>query len=94
MPDIDLGKLSHAEKDALIRSPLPLVGQLQAALTDLGAQFRSWTWSPNPGRSQRMRWNTGLARQAIRFSTEQATLASVFWAGRVRARRRLPMTVL
>ena len=32
MPDIDLGKLSHAEKDALIRSLLPLVGQLQAAL--------------------------------------------------------------
>ncbi len=31
-PDIDLSKLSHAEKDALIRSLLPLVGQLQAAL--------------------------------------------------------------
>ena len=30
-PDIDLGTLSHAEKDALIRSLLPLVGQLQAA---------------------------------------------------------------
>lgn len=31
-PDIDLSKLSHAEKDALIRSLLPLVGQLQAAV--------------------------------------------------------------
>ena len=31
-PDIDLSTLSHAEKDALIRSLLPLVGQLQAAL--------------------------------------------------------------
>jgi len=31
-PDIDLRTLSHAEKDALIRSLLPLVGQLQAAL--------------------------------------------------------------
>jgi len=31
-PDIDLSQLSHAEKDALIRSLLPLVGQLQAAL--------------------------------------------------------------
>ncbi len=30
--DIDLSQLSHAEKDALIRSLLPLVGQLQAAL--------------------------------------------------------------
>jgi transposase len=32
MPDIDLSKLSHAEKDALILSLLPLVGQLEAAL--------------------------------------------------------------
>jgi len=32
-PDIDLGKLSHAEKDALIRLLLPLVGQLQVAQT-------------------------------------------------------------
>jgi len=31
-PDIDLSTLSHAEKDALIRSLLPLVGQLEAAL--------------------------------------------------------------
>jgi len=31
-PDIDLAKLSHAEKDALILSLLPLVGQLEAAL--------------------------------------------------------------
>lgn len=31
-PDIDLSTLSHAEKDVLIRSLLPLVRQLQAAL--------------------------------------------------------------
>ena len=31
-PDNDLSKLSHAEKDAVIRSLLPLVGQLQAAV--------------------------------------------------------------
>ncbi len=31
-PDIDLSTLSHAEKDALIRSLLALVGQLEAAL--------------------------------------------------------------
>ncbi len=31
-PEIDLGKLTTAEKDALILSLLPLVGQLQAAL--------------------------------------------------------------
>lgn len=37
MPDIDLNKLSHAEKDALIRSLLPLVGQLQVALARIAA---------------------------------------------------------
>lgn len=31
-PEIDLSRLSHAEKDALIRSLLPFVGQLEAAL--------------------------------------------------------------
>jgi transposase len=31
-PDINLGRLSHDEKDALIRQLLPLVGQLEAAL--------------------------------------------------------------
>jgi transposase len=31
-PEIDLSKLTVAEKDALILSLLPLVGQLQAAL--------------------------------------------------------------
>ncbi len=61
---------------------------------DLGAQFRSWAWSPSLRCSQRMRWNTGMPRPVIRFSTEQATLASVFWAGRVRARRLLPMMAL
>jgi len=32
-PEIDLSKLSPAEKDALILSLLPLVGQLEAALS-------------------------------------------------------------
>jgi transposase len=32
MPEIDLSQLSHAEKDELIRSLLPLVGKLEAAL--------------------------------------------------------------
>jgi transposase len=31
-PDIDLSKLSHAEKDDLIRALLPLVGQLESAV--------------------------------------------------------------
>ena len=41
-PEIDLSKLTVAEKDALILSLLPLVGQLQAALariTELEARL-------------------------------------------------------
>ncbi len=37
MPDIDFNKVGHAEKDALIRSLLPLVGQLEAALVRIAA---------------------------------------------------------
>ena len=41
-PETDLSRLSHAEKDALLRSLLPLVGQLHAALAriaELEKQF-------------------------------------------------------
>jgi len=34
------------------------------------------------------------AELGLRFSTEQATLVSVFWEGRGRARRLLPMVAL
>ena len=84
-------------KDGLIRRHgyyNDLTDGAAAMPSDLGAQFRSWTWSPIPKRFQRTRWNTGMPRRVIRFSTEQATLASVFWAGNVRARRLLPMMVL
>jgi transposase len=39
-PDIDLDRLSHAEKDALIRELLPLVGQLEVALARIAALER------------------------------------------------------
>src|SRR3954453_21826594 len=41
-----------------------------------------------------MRPDPGMAGRVIRLSTEQATRASVFWLGRVRARRPRPMMVL
>ncbi len=41
-----------------------------------------------------VRCDTGMPSLLIRLSTGQATLASVFWAGRVRARRPRPMMVL
>src|SRR3954463_9471143 len=43
---------------------------------------------------QGMRCDTGMPSRVIRLSTEQATRASVFWLGRVRARRPRPMMVL
>ena len=43
---------------------------------------------------QAMRCDTGIPSRVIRLSTEQATRASVFWLGRVRARRPRPMMVL
>jgi hypothetical protein len=43
---------------------------------------------------QAMRCDTGMPSRVIRLSTEQATRASVFWLGRVRARRPRPMMVL
>ncbi len=53
--EIDLGKLSHAEKDALIGSLLPLAGQLDAALAriaDLEKRLAAFERPPkNPGNS-------------------------------------------
>ncbi len=43
---------------------------------------------------QAVRCDTGMPSRVIRLSTEQAALASVFWAGRVRARRSRPMIAL
>src|SRR3954464_13345172 len=43
---------------------------------------------------QAMRCDTGMPSRVIRLSPEQATRASVFWRGRVRARRPRPMMVL
>ncbi len=54
-PGIDLAKLSHAEKDELILSLLPLVGRLEAALariTDLEKRLAAYERPPkNPGNS-------------------------------------------
>jgi hypothetical protein len=41
-----------------------------------------------------VRCDTGMPSRVIRLSTAQATRASVFWAGRVRARRRRPTIAL
>ena len=69
-PDIDLGKLSHAEKDALIRSLLPLVGQLQAALARIAelekrlAAAERPAKTPDNGAVSVVAWTRPVARQA------------------------------
>jgi len=65
-----------------------------AGIEGFGAQIRLWTCGGSWVPFQAIRCDIGMLRRVIRFSTEQATLASVFWAGRVRARRLLPMAAL
>ena len=43
---------------------------------------------------QAVRGDTGIPSRVIRLSTAQANRASVFWLGRVRARRPRPMITL
>src|SRR4051794_31369777 len=59
-----------------------------------GAQFGWWAESGRWTRFQAMRCDTGIPSRVIRFSTAQPTRASVFWAGRARARRPRPMRAL
>jgi len=51
MPDVDLSELSHAGKDALIRSLLPLVGQLQAALARVAELERRLAAAERPAKA-------------------------------------------
>src|SRR3954454_20093822 len=62
--------------------------------TGFGAQFGWWAQSGRWTRFQAMRCDTGIPSRVIRLSTAQPIRASVFWAGRVRARRPRPMTAL
>src|SRR3954453_6099744 len=59
-----------------------------------GAQFGWWAQSGRWTRFQAMRCDTGIPSRVIRLSTAQPTRASVFWAGRFRARRPRPIRAL
>jgi len=52
---------------------------------DFGAEIREWSDSALSRRGQAIRRETGMPRPVMMFSTLQATLASVFCVGRVRA---------
>src|SRR4051795_8641613 len=65
-----------------------------AGQSGFGAQFGWWAQSGRWTRFQAMRCNTGIPSRVIRLSTAQPTRASVFWAGRDRARRPRPIRAL
>lgn len=65
-----------------------------AAAVGVGAKTGDGHGAAAVATVQVVRCDTGMPSRAIRLSTEQATLASVLWAGRVRARRLRPMMVL
>jgi hypothetical protein len=64
------------------------------AATDFGAEIRVWADFALCCNGQALRRDTGMPRLVIRLMTLQATLASVFWVGRVRAWRLQPITFL
>jgi hypothetical protein len=85
------GHRTHRARAARAAAPEPgQVGQ-HAALVHKSADGRGAT---TIAVCQAVRCDTGMPSRVIRLSTEQATLDSVFWAGRVRARRPRPMIAL
>src|SRR4051812_7247717 len=73
------------------RLPKQQAERLRSALVrNSGGGHRAVRWT----RLQAMRCDSGIPSRVIRLSTEQPTRASVFWLGRVRARRPRPMMVL
>jgi adenylylsulfate kinase-like enzyme len=61
---------------------------------DFGAEIREWSDFALSRRGQAIRRETGMPMPVMMFSTLQATLASVFCVGRVRAWRPRPITFL
>jgi hypothetical protein len=66
----------------------------QAAAWDVGAEIRVWSDFTLSRGGQAIRRDTGMPRLVMRLRTVQATLASVFCVGRVRAWRLRPIKVL
>ena len=65
-----------------------------AAELDFGAEIRVWADFALSRRGQATRRETGMPRPVMMLMTLQATLASVFCVGRVRAWRPRPITFL
>ena len=61
---------------------------------DFGAEIREWSDFALSRRFHAIRRDTGIPRPVMMLMTLQATLASVFWVGRVRAWRPRPITFL
>jgi hypothetical protein len=93
-------RLTNRARQALLRAARWLPGRRVVAVAD-SSFAAALVHKSADGRGaaaiaafQAVRCDTGMPSRVIRLSTEQATLASVFWAGRVRTRRLRPMMVL
>src|SRR5690349_19740892 len=65
-----------------------------AGTAGFGAEMREWADFALSRNGQATRRDTGMPRPVMMLMTLQATLASVFWVGRVRAWRPRPITFL
>ncbi len=83
---IDLSKLSHAEKDDLILSLLPLVGQLEAALARIAelekrlAAFERPPKTPTIPRCRRRRARSPIVRPATSRPARAVPASAVRWS--------------
>src|SRR3954451_5702479 len=94
-PDLDPSPGAQARFQAISEAYQALSSpRRRTAYDGFGAQFGWWAQSGRWTRFQSIRCDTGIPSRVIRLSTAQPTRASVFWAGRVRARRPRPMTAL
>src|SRR6188508_3360405 len=90
-----LGHLAvDAKTGTIVASTLTSKEVDDAAELDFGAEMREWADFALSRNGQATRRDTGMPRPVMMLMTLQATLASVFWVGRVRAWRPRPITFL
>src|SRR3954468_23202481 len=79
----------------IVTMPSAGLGQMNfPSVRDFGAEIGEWSDSALSRNGQAIRRETGMPRPVMMLMTLQATLASVFCVGRVRAWRLGPITFL
>ncbi len=91
---LGVGRIGTGQLEIVAHAHVEQMGLLRDDADRLWCTIRIVSVESQPRDFQRTRWDAGMPSLVIRLSTEQATLASIFWAGRDRARRPLPMMAL